>query len=234
MVGVELTIRTVLFDLDETLTDRTASLSRYAALFHGEFAQRLGPVSVREIESTLVALDERGYRPREEVYAGIASQLPWASAPDPATIRHHWRTRFPASAVGRVGLHETLASLAAAGVRVGVVTNGSVLTQSAKIAQLGIGQYFSTVVISEAAHCQKPDPRIFRYALKEIGSVAAATLFVGDHPVNDVVGSAEAGLVPVWLEGIHVWPASHALPARRIRALREVLELLGPHGGGAA
>jgi putative hydrolase of the HAD superfamily len=74
----------------------------------------------------------------------------------------------------------------------------------------------------------KPAPRIFQYALEEIGCLAGETLFVGDHPMNDVLGSVEAGLIPVWLEGIHVWPSPHAAPARRIRALSEILEFIGP------
>jgi putative hydrolase of the HAD superfamily len=223
-----LLIKAVLFDLDDTLTDRTASLSKYAALFHREFAGLLSKAPVREIEATFVALDAHGYRPRNEVYAGIIEQLAWAHTPDISEIRDHWQTWFPQSTVARSGLHETLAALAAAGLRLGVVTNGSVLTQSAKIAQLGIGHYFATVVISESARCKKPDPRIFHYALEEIGLLAGETLFVGDHPINDVLGSAEAGLIPVWLEEIHVWPSSQAVPDRRIRALSEVLEFIGP------
>jgi FMN phosphatase YigB (HAD superfamily) len=34
-------IDAVLFDLDETLTDRSVSMSRYAALFHRDFAGHL-------------------------------------------------------------------------------------------------------------------------------------------------------------------------------------------------
>jgi putative hydrolase of the HAD superfamily len=221
-------IKAVLFDLDDTLTDRVASLSKYAALFHREFAGLLGAVTVREIESTLVALDAQGYRPRDEVYAGIVERLAWVHTPNTSEIRDHWDTWFPQSTVARSGAQETLTALAAAGLRLGVVTNGSVLTQSAKIAQLGIGRYFATVVISEAAHCKKPAPRIFQYALEEIGRLAGETLFVGDHPMNDVLGSVEAGLIPVWLEGIHVWPSPYAAPARRIRALSEVLEFISP------
>ena len=221
-------INAVLFDLDDTLTDRAASLSKYAALFHREFAGLLGMAPGREIESTFVALDAHGYRPRDEVYAGIIEQLAWAHTPDTSEIRDHWHTWFPQSTVARSGLQETLAALVAAGLHLGVVTNGSVLTQSAKIAQLGIGHYFATVVISEATRCKKPDPRIFQYALEEIGHLAGETLFVGDHPMNDVLGSFEAGLIPVWLEGIHVWPSSHAVPDRGIRALSEVLEFIGP------
>jgi putative hydrolase of the HAD superfamily len=221
-------IKAVLFDLDDTLTDRTASLSKYAALFHREFAELLGTVTVREIESTFVALDAHGYRPRDEVYAGIVEQLAWAHTPDTSAIRDHWHTWFPQLTVARGELQETLTALAASSLCLGVVTNGSVLTQSAKIAQLGIGHYFATVVISESAHCKKPSPRIFQYALEEIGRLAGETLFVGDHPMNDVLGSAEAGLIPVWLEGIHAWPSPHAIPDRRIRALSEVLEFIGP------
>jgi putative hydrolase of the HAD superfamily len=221
-------IKAILFDLDDTLTDRTASLSKYAALFHREFAELLGTVTVREIESTFVALDAHGYRPRDEVYAGIVEQLAWAHTPDTSAISDHWHTWFPQLTVARSELQETLTALAAASLCLGVVTNGSVLTQSAKIAQLGIGHYFATVVISESAHCKKPSPRIFQYALEEIGRLAGETLFVGDHPMNDVLGSAEAGLIPVWLEGIHAWPSPHAIPDRRIRALSEVLEFIGP------
>jgi ABC-type transport system substrate-binding protein len=41
---------------------------------------------------------------------------------------------------------------------------------------------------------QKPDPRIFTQALAEIGYGAADTWFVGDDPLNDVLGAAAVGL----------------------------------------
>jgi putative hydrolase of the HAD superfamily len=227
-------IDAVLFDLDETMTDRSASLAKYAALFHREFAGVLGPIPVEQIEATFLALDNRGYRPREEVYAGIVDTLSWIRVPDTAVIGQHWRMWFPRSAIGRVGLHETLSSLAEAGIRLGVVTNGSKLSQSTKIAQLEIGHYFSTVIISEVVQCEKPDPQIFRCALEQMGCPAGNTMFVGDHPVNDVLGSATLGLVPVWFEGVHAWPQSHPNPERRIRALPEVLQFFRSPNGTAA
>lgn len=219
-------IKAVLFDLDDTLIDRPASLSKYAAHFHREFEGLLGAVTVREIESTIILLDENGYRPRDEVYAGIVEQLAWVQAPDSSVIREHWNTWFLRSTVARSGLTETLAALAGANLRIGVVTNGSVLTQTAKIEQLGIGQYFATAIISEAVQCKKPSTRIFQCALEEIGCLAGETLFVGDHPVNDVLGSVEAGLIPVWFEGVHPWPMTHEIPERRIRTLSDVLEFI--------
>jgi putative hydrolase of the HAD superfamily len=219
-------IEAVLFDLDETLVDRAASMLKYAALFHRDFGDYLPGVSVGEVAATLNALDERGYRPKDEVYAGIVARFQWRSAPDISVVRNHWRTSFPASAVGRIGLTQTLSELTACGVRLGVVTNGSVMAQSAKIERLQIGKYFSSVVISEAVACEKPDPRIFRRALDEIGTDARVTWFVGDHPLNDFFGAAAAGLVPVWLEGVHPWPAGHPDPERRIRALPELVDLI--------
>jgi FMN phosphatase YigB (HAD superfamily) len=154
-------IDAVLFDLDETITDRSASLAKYAALFHREFSGFLNPMVVEQIEATFLALDNRGYRPREEVYAGIVATLSWNCAPDTSVVAEHWRMWCPRSAIGRIGLHETLSALTQAGIRVGVVTNGSESSQSAKIAQLEIDHYFSAVVISEVVQCEKPDPRIF-------------------------------------------------------------------------
>jgi FMN phosphatase YigB (HAD superfamily) len=59
-------------------------------------------------------------------------------------------------------------------------------------------------------------------------------MFVGDHPINDVLGSAAVGLVPVWLEGVHVWPKSHPSPERRIRALPDILQFFSSSNGRAA
>jgi putative hydrolase of the HAD superfamily len=227
-------IDAVLFDLDETITDRSASLARYAALFHREFAGYLHPIDVKKIEATFLALDNRGYRPREDVYAGIVDTLSWACAPTKAVVSEHWRMWCPRSAIGRAGLHETLTALTEAGIRVGVVTNGSESSQSVKIEQLGIGHYFSTVVISEVVQCEKPDPRIFQRALEQIGCAAGNTMFVGDHPINDVLGAAAVGLVPVWFEGVHAWPQSHPIPERRIRSLPDIRRFFSSSDGNAA
>jgi putative hydrolase of the HAD superfamily len=92
--------------------------------------------------------------------------------------------------VARTGLVTTLSTLHAQGIHLGIVTNGEVPFQAPKIEQLALTQYLSTVVISEAVQVQKPDPRIFAYALAQIGCRAADTWFVGDYPVNNVLGAA--------------------------------------------
>jgi len=127
--------------------------------------------------------------------------------------------------MARAGLAETLSALHAWGIHLGIVTNGEVLFQAPKIQQLAIGQYLSTVVISEAVQVQKPDPRIFAHALAALGCAAVHTWFVGDHPINDVLGATAVGLQPIWLTGVQPWPPEHPAPPWQIAALGELVTM---------
>jgi len=106
------------------------------------------------------------------------------------------------------------------------VTNGVVRRQQPKIETLHIRPSLSTVVISEAVQIEKPDPRIFARALAEVGCEASQAWFVGDHPVNDVLGAAAVGCRPIWLRGFHPWPPDHPVPSWQIGALTELVELV--------
>jgi len=216
----------ILLDLDETLIDRTRSIVRYAERFQRDFADALSPLTVPTLAATILTADERGYRPRETLYTALLQQLTWQQQPEIGRLRTHWETWFPASSVARVGLHETLATLHAQGIRLGVITNGAVGRQQPKIETLQIHPYLATVVISEAVQVQKPDPRIFALALAEVGCAASQTWFVGDHPVNDVLGAAAAGCRAIWLRGIHPWPPAHPVPAWQIESLPELVALV--------
>ncbi len=57
---------------------------------------------------------------------------------------------FPALTVARPDMRSTLTALRKAGLRLGVITNGSVRMQSAKMEHLGLERYVSHILISEA------------------------------------------------------------------------------------
>ncbi len=91
------------------------------------------------------------------------------------------------------------------------------------------------VITSEWAGCQKPDARIFQLACTELDVRASDCWFVGDHPVNDVLGAARFGMTAVWITsevGGHPWPEGEDPPAHRIESLLELPGLLG--GAGSA
>jgi putative hydrolase of the HAD superfamily len=215
----------ILFDLDDTLTDRTQSIAHYAERFQCDFLNHLASTAVSTIAAALLTADVRGYRPREEVLRDFLHRLAWRTVPEVSRLHRHWEACFPRSVVARAGLAATLSALHAQGIRLGIVTNGEVRFQEPKITHLAIGRYLSTVVISEAVQVQKPDPRIFVQALAEIGCAAVHTWFVGDHPINDVLGAAAVGLQPIWLTGVQPWPPEHPAPTWQIAALDELVTM---------
>jgi len=216
----------ILFDLDETLTDRTHSICQYAERLRDDFADHLGSTDVSTVAEALLHADVRGYRPREEIWRDFSQRLPWRTVPHVSHLCRHWETGFPQAIAARPGLEETFSVLHAEGMRLGIVTNGEVLFQAPKITHLAIDRYLSTVVISEAVQVQKPDPRIFAHALAKIGCRAADTWFVGDDPINDVLGAAAVGMRAIWLPGGRPWPTDRPEPQWQIAALRELIDLL--------
>jgi putative hydrolase of the HAD superfamily len=101
----------ILFDLDETLTDRMRSIVRYAERFQRDFTAHLAPAEVSSIVAALLATDVRGFRPRAEVMQDFAQRLPWRTMPDISILRMHWETWFPRVVVARPGLAATLSAL---------------------------------------------------------------------------------------------------------------------------
>jgi putative hydrolase of the HAD superfamily len=91
------------------------------------------------------------------------------------------------------------------GVRFGIITNGEVEFQLAKLVRLGLevghpGR-IEHLVASSAEGFTKPDARIFRAAVARFAASApvSAAAYVGDRLRTDAIGAARAGLVGVWL-----------------------------------
>jgi 2-haloalkanoic acid dehalogenase type II len=88
-----------------------------------------------------------------------------------------------------------LGKLAAAGLRLGVVTNCS--EALGRIAAGGVGIAFDAVVTAERAGCYKPDPRTYRLGLAELGVAPERCLFVAGS-AYDLVGTAAVGMATYW------------------------------------
>ena len=65
---------------------------------------------------------------------------------------------------------------------------------------LGVSQLFSHVFLSSELGADKPDPEIYRRALQLSNATPGETLHVGDDPVRDWEGAADAGLSVFRLE----------------------------------
>jgi len=132
------------------------------------------------------------------------------------------------------GSLDGLRQLAETGVSLGVVSNadGTVAEQllAARVCQVGEGHGVAVAVVvdSTAVGIEKPDPRIFAFALDALGVSAedsASVVHVGDTIYADVDGARAAGLRPLHLDPYGDCPAPPA-DHEHIRSLAEVAELV--------
>ena len=120
---------------------------------------------------------------------------------------------------------EVLSNLAAAGLRLGVVTNCS--ERLGRVAAERTGAHFDVLVTAERAGFYKPDPRTYRLALHELHVPPARCLFVAGS-AYDLVGTAAVGLPTYWHDRIGMTPPDGAAPPLAHHAtLRPLLAVVG-------
>lgn len=95
------------------------------------------------------------------------------------------------------GAAETLPRLAAAGIRIGLIsdtglTPGRVLTRF--LERDGLLPHFSSLTFSDVTGYPKPDPRMFEATLAGMGVEPARAMHVGDTPRTDIAGALNLGM----------------------------------------
>jgi putative hydrolase of the HAD superfamily len=212
--------RAILFDLDDTLHDRRASVEAFTPALFAHLAPWLGGVSLEAFRTVLNRMDGGGYVPRETCMQRLLESFD-ASGFDALELAGFWRREFAKHAQVMDGARDLLELLRLNGIKTGIVTNGTVLLQQAKINALELR--VDAVVISEAIGAKKPDAKPFLEALRLLEVSAQDTWFVGDHPVNDIEGASNVGMKAFWLE--REQNAEHVFEPR-IQTLNEMGMLL--------
>jgi len=190
-------IRAVLFDLDGTLYDRDDLVLQLARDQYREFRKQLGEVDEPEFVARLLELDAHGYGDRPRVYPTLAADFGLSDVAIQQMEARFWES-YDRGGRPTDDTVEALTTLRDRGIKLGVVSNGRVHRQTAKLAALGIDRFFDVVLISDGEGVGKPDPRIFHRGVDRCGVVSSEAMYVGDNPQVDVAGARSAGLVPVW------------------------------------
>ncbi|MEV6288122.1 HAD family hydrolase [Kribbella sp. NPDC051770] len=178
--------RLAAFDLDNTLIDRDGAFKAWAEWWVER--QRLSAEAV----GWLLANDLGGYRPREELFAGVKAE--YGVSKSAVELVEDYDREHPLFTSVESAVLEGIASLRAAGWKVVVITNGGVVQQQLKLDHTGIGSAVDGVCISEAVGVRKPDRRIFEVAAETVGAQLDGGWMVGDHPEYDIAGGINAGL----------------------------------------
>jgi putative hydrolase of the HAD superfamily len=151
-------IGAVLFDLDETLLDRTGSLHAFLKDQHSRFQDRLGDVDDVTWTKHFLALDKRGTVPKSVVYPRLA--LTFKGDTKAAEVLHaDYRHRLSSHAVPIAGMANALSRLRNAGVKLGIVTNGETEHQTSNIRALP--SLFMPYWFRRMKGCANPTGRYF-------------------------------------------------------------------------
>lgn len=222
-------IKAAVFDLDHTLFDRYATLRKLietATLDELPFRPTL---SREEMANALIACDKAyvhiGWKKIREELEEMGVLRPDVSVEDFFQI--YIAPLFKRHAVPFSFTYSMLNELREMGIFTGLITNGSHDLQSAKLARLGLESYLDLIVISGDTGYHKPERGVFDYFIERTPFEACEMLYIGDHPRNDVWGSEQVGMIPVWVKTTGSWAIPEIpKPALQVDTVEEIPGLI--------
>lgn len=190
-------IKAILFDLDGTLLDRDTSLLLFIEAQYERLRDVLGHIPKEHYIARFIELDNRGYVWKDTVYAQLVAEFHISSTTSKALLEDYV-ANFQHHCVAFPHVHDMLDELKRHQIVLGMITNGYGQFQMDNIKALGIEAYFDVILVSEWEGMKKPDPNIFKKALQLLQVVPSESLFIGDHPENDIAAAQAIGMKVIW------------------------------------
>lgn len=103
---------------------------------------------------------------------------------------------------------------------IGLLSNGNSYPE-----RCGLEGRFQFVVFSQDHGVEKPDPRIFKIAMREAGCSAGEFLHVGDSLEDDALGANRAGARSVWLNRVGEGNDTNVHPDFEIGSLKALVAI---------
>ncbi|HEY1370072.1 MAG TPA: HAD-IA family hydrolase [Gaiellaceae bacterium] len=212
-------LRAIVFDLWDTLVDWPvdgwADVQR-------RVAARLGLEEERFVELWRETYDIRQIGPLGDALRALGGDE--AATGDVLTLRRDFTRTALAPRPGAV---DTLVELRRRGFLLGMIS-----VCSEEVAELWDETPFADLIDSAVFSCsvgfRKPDPRIYRLCLEELGVEPEEALFVGDGANDELAGAERVGMRAVLIHRPGqepIWEEARAFKGRRITSIPEVLEL---------
>ncbi len=117
-----------------------------------------------------------------------------------------------------------------AGLVRGIISAGIGIKQAEKVIRLRIYEFLTpnAIYFTEQVGINKPNPKLYRRVLQELGLCAERCMYVGDNPTNDIDPAAEVGLITVHnrRSGRHTEELGVRTPDYTIRNFYELRDML--------
>jgi putative hydrolase of the HAD superfamily len=250
-MGVMRPVRAILFDFGHTLVD----FRRTEEALHDAYRQirdRIDAVAYMEVPELLDLVErvagsidrqvEESYRQRrmEELdqvrmirgsLASVGFDLPSDVVDHIVALDHSaYSNSIPAV---EPEVLDTLERLRAAGYRIGLVSNVTLLASHMRtdLDRLGLTPFLDAAVFSSEVGVRKPDARIFREALARVEAEATETAFVGDRLLDDVAGAQGVGMRAIHSRQFRQEEDPSIEPDATIEHLRELPAILDAWNG---
>lgn len=203
-------IKGAVFDLDHTLFDRYATLRAVLPEMYKRLRDKIpSDLTEQDFIEKLIEIERKNiyygwdYTANKLVDAGVF--LPCTTGEDVwgCLFKYCW----PIAAVKFPFTESVLTELRQQGLKVALITNGKVANQSIKLDLMNLWPFFDEVIIcDDEKYPAKPHPAAFKAMSEKLGCPPESLLYVGDNPLNDIVGARNGGFVPVWVKTTGVWP----------------------------
>ncbi|MGD8616079.1 MAG: HAD-IA family hydrolase [Gammaproteobacteria bacterium] len=224
-------VRTLTFDLDDTLWDNSPvlkaaeqSLYDWLGEHYPRVTARYSLASMRTLRQDLLQtapeLRHDVTRLRKMSLRVVAQSTGYDDSLVEAAFEVFLEARHRVTVYSDVV--PALQRLRRAGYRLGTLTNGN-----ADVRRVGLGYLFDFMLLAGSTGRAKPDPHMFDEACRLTRVAPAELAHVGDDPGTDLAGAQTAGVTVVWMnrrsQAAHPGVAHHA----EIRDMTELLTLLG-------
>lgn len=204
-------INTLLFDLDGTLTDYSASslegLKRaYAAAsqlrdmlsFHRFASEYEVVIAAEHVVASKAGMKLPAFETRKKRFSQLFDNMKLCVN---ESVLRDMATQYGIGRAEGASLHpgvlETLGHLRQF-FKIGLITEGSVETQMHQLDLLKLTQYFDSITISGATGFHKPSLELYQLALDSIHSLPASTVMIGDRLDWDIIPAHTLGMRTVF------------------------------------
>ncbi len=230
--------RAVLLDLDDTILDdsgHAARCWREACVEHVAELDGIDPMALHDVIERVRAWfwsDAERHRvgrldllgAHREVIGRALREVGSSRAEAIELIATSYQARRDSAIAPFPDALETVRWLREAGCKLALLTNGAAAAQRRKVDRFGLAELFDEILIEGELGFGKPDPRVYRRALADLGVEACEAWMVGDNHEWDVAAPQREGVFGIWVDrqGRGLPPGKGPRPDRIVRCLSEL------------